>query len=197
MVRNMYHIGTLTCHKFLHRYCTHSTRAHVSSLRSLARKRTAFHAYSERQGHQYTNMTALNRSMCDCPHSDCDPSTGPNSAPSSGPAPAYTSTIPTTGDAVVEVTEDTFDEHVGQSRCVAGWLYWDSFPRQLTRRSKTSHAHVDHVDVQWLIVDKNRLALLNSRRRHGVSGLVHLDGQADLVSGLSLHDVGFGLSGRS
>ena len=60
-IRSIYHIGTVTCHKFLNQYCTHSTCAHICSLRSLARKRTAFYACSERHDHQDTYMTALSR----------------------------------------------------------------------------------------------------------------------------------------
>ena len=59
MIRSIYHIGTVPCHKFLHRYCTRSTYAHIYSLRSLVRKRTAFYAYPELEGQQWTNMTAL------------------------------------------------------------------------------------------------------------------------------------------
>ena len=59
MIRSIYHIGTVPCHKFLHRYCTRSTYAHIYSLRSLARKRTPFDAYPELEGQQWTNMTAL------------------------------------------------------------------------------------------------------------------------------------------
>ena len=61
MIRSIYHIGTVPCHKYSHRYCTQCTYAHICSLRSLARKRTAFHAYSERQDQQDTYMTALSR----------------------------------------------------------------------------------------------------------------------------------------
>ena len=62
MIRSIYHICTVPCHKYLHRYCTQCTYARICSLRSLARKRTAFHAYSERQADQYVRMTALARS---------------------------------------------------------------------------------------------------------------------------------------
>ena len=62
MIRSIYHIGTVPYHKYLHRYCTRCTYAHICSIRSLARKRTAFHAYSERHDHQDTYMTALSRS---------------------------------------------------------------------------------------------------------------------------------------
>ena len=62
MIRSIYHIGTVPYHKYLHRYCTRCTYARICSLRSLAGKRTAFHAYSERQGHQGTYITTLSRS---------------------------------------------------------------------------------------------------------------------------------------
>ena len=62
MIRSIHHIGILSGHKYLYRYSTRSTHARIYSLGSLARQRTAFHAYSERQGHQYTDMTALNPS---------------------------------------------------------------------------------------------------------------------------------------
>ena len=73
MIRSIHHIGILSGHKYLYRYSTRSTHAHIYSLGSLARQRTAFHAYSERQGHPYTDMTALSRAyrssvqwLCQC-----------------------------------------------------------------------------------------------------------------------------------
>ena len=61
MIRSIYHIGTVPCHKSIHRYCTRSTCTHVCSLKSLARKRTAFYAWSTQQDKPYVKITVLSR----------------------------------------------------------------------------------------------------------------------------------------
>ena len=59
MYTTIHHIGIVPYHKYLHRCCTYSICAHTCSLTSLARKRTAFYAYSERQHEPYAKLTAL------------------------------------------------------------------------------------------------------------------------------------------
>ena len=71
IIANVYnhHIGIIVpYHKYLHRCCTYSTCARICSLTSLARKRTAFYAYSERQHESYAKLTALNRSIDGLPN---------------------------------------------------------------------------------------------------------------------------------
>ena len=68
MIRSIYHIGTVPTTSTRHRYCTRCTYARICSLRSLAGKRTAFHACSERQGHQGTYIPTLSHHADDPRH---------------------------------------------------------------------------------------------------------------------------------
>ena len=64
IIANIHHNGVELCHnpQVPTSNGPYSTHTHTCSLTSLARKRTAFYAYSERQNEPYAKLTALNRS---------------------------------------------------------------------------------------------------------------------------------------
>ena len=62
MYTTIHHIGIVPYHKYQDIDVVPTTCARTCSLTSLARKRTAFYAYSERQDEPYAKLTALNRS---------------------------------------------------------------------------------------------------------------------------------------
>ena len=59
MYTTIHHIGLVPYHKYQDIDVVPTTCARTCSLTSLARKRTAFYAYSERQHEPYAKMTAL------------------------------------------------------------------------------------------------------------------------------------------
>ena len=59
MYTTIHHIGLVPYHKYQDIDVVPTTCARICSLTSLARKRTAFYAYSERQHEPYAKMTAL------------------------------------------------------------------------------------------------------------------------------------------
>ena len=61
MYTTIHHIGLVPYHKYQDIDVVPTTCARTCSLTSLARKRTAFYAYSERQHEPYAKLTALNR----------------------------------------------------------------------------------------------------------------------------------------
>ena len=62
MYTTIHHIGLVPYHKYQDIDVVPTTCVRTCSLTSLARKRTAFYAYSERQNEPYAKLTALNRS---------------------------------------------------------------------------------------------------------------------------------------